>query len=116
MSQPFWVAFVSQALALHYLQVPFEIRVCSESDPDICKLLKVTLQYIGKPATEGQCQGDMVTRELTAADLDIGTSPCQDYSSAGLNAGRVLQSNSLANSFFEKWQWPPGVAWLFHVV
>ena len=77
----------SQALALSYLGVKFETSMCSEADPDVRELLKITHEYIGKPLGPDQMSCDVRTRPLVESDIYIGTSPCQDYSAAGTNQG-----------------------------
>lgn len=75
------------ALALSYLGVKFETSMCSEADPDVRELLKITHEYIGKPLGPDQMSCDVRTRPLVESDIYIGTSPCQDYSAAGTNQG-----------------------------
>ena len=77
-----------QALALSYLPLKFKTIICSESDADVRELLRCTHEFISQPTHEDQIAVDMVTRpSMEGTDLYIGTSPCQDFSSAGTGRG-----------------------------
>ena len=74
-----FLSSLCQALALSYLPLKFTTKICSESDADVRELLRCIHDV------------NMVTRPLIeGTDLYIGTSPCQDFSSAGTGRGHVV--------------------------
>ena len=69
----------------------FTTNICSESVADVRELLRCTHEFIGQPLHDDQTALNMVTRPLMeGTDLYIGTSPCQDFSSAGTGRGPIV--------------------------
>ena len=73
-----------QALALHYLSVPFETAHVTEQCPQVATLLRCTHRFIQSSLTDNNISRDMNERPDVTY---IGTSPCGDFSAAGDGAG-----------------------------
>ena len=79
----------SEALALHFLGVGFEIVCTSESDPLARTMRDVVHEYVGQSGV-GVSYDDMRDRPAAPkSDLYVGTAPCQDFSAAGKGKGTV---------------------------
>ena len=73
---------------MHFLGVKFRTVALSENDVGAMGLAKITHDFANDPLTQGEnLFENMCTRPVIQSDVYIGTSPCQDYSSAGLSSG-----------------------------
>ena len=73
---------------MHFLGVKFRTVALSENDVGAMGLAKITHDFANDPLTQGEnLFENMCTRPVIQSDIYIGTSPCQDYSSAGLSSG-----------------------------
>lgn len=80
-----------RALALSYLPGKFTTTMCSEADGAVRELLRATHEFIGQPLDAERISFDMCDRrQMSGTHLYIGTSPCQDFSSAGTGRGQDL--------------------------
>lgn len=82
-------------LALHYLPVCFEIRMLSENDATARALLQSTPGFTNVKLEASAIEWDMRERRSVDSDLYFGSSPCQDFSSAGCNKGTAGSNGSL---------------------
>ena len=90
----------AKALVLSLLQVPFAISSVSECDADVVQMMGVVHQSINKaPACLSK---QMERRPPSRHHLYIATTPCQDFSTAGLNRGCAGQRGKLWYTAIEK--------------